>query len=76
MSAIQKAMTECDKILGAHGLSVGFLPDSVCFDEWVEDDMTDKEIKEIAPDICWEILDNADMERDLVNSICYPDMED
>ena len=73
MDAIQKVQMECNKILGTHGLSTFDLPDTVCFDDWVDDDATDDEIKEIAPDICWEILDNADMDRDLVNSICYPE---
>lgn len=75
MSVIEKAMTKCNQILGKHGLSLLDLPDTVCFDDWVEDDFTDKQIKEIAPDICWEILDNADMDRDVVNNICYPDDE-
>ena len=75
MTAIHKTQVECGKILGKAGLSLFDLPYTVCFDDWVDDDFTDKEIKDIAPDICWEILDNADMDRDLVNSICYPEAE-
>ena len=77
MTAIQKAQKECNDILESRaGISLFDLPDTVCFDEWVDDDFTDKQIKDIAPDICWEILDNADMDRVLVNSICYPEEEE
>ena len=75
MTAIEKTQVECDKILGKAGFSLSDLPDTVCFDEWVDDDATDEEINQLAPDICWEVLDNADMDRDLVNSICYPGEE-
>ena len=73
MSNIKLAQIETDKIISKCGLSLLDLPDSVCFDDFVNDDMTPEEVKEIAPDIAWEILDNADMDRDLVDSICYPE---
>ena len=75
MSNIELAQIETNKIIGKCAFSLLDLPDSVCFDDYVNDDMTPEEVKEVAPDIAWEILDNADMDRDLVNQICYPDSD-
>ena len=75
MNNIKLAQIETDKIIGKCGLSLSDLPDSICFDDFVNDDMKPEEVKEIAPDIAWEILDNADMDRDLIDKICYPDNE-
>tara|TARA_R100000808_G_C2135145_1_gene143587 strand:+ start:1024 stop:1257 length:234 start_codon:yes stop_codon:yes gene_type:complete len=38
---------------------------------WIEDDMTEDIIDEMIPDMAWELLDNAGMDRDTVNRICY-----
>ena len=38
---------------------------------WIEDDMTGEEIVDLVPDMAWDILDNAGMDRDTVNRICY-----
>ena len=38
---------------------------------WIEDDMTEDIIDEMIPDIAWELLDNAGMDRDTVDRICY-----
>ena len=75
MDAIRKAQIECNNILSKNGISMLDLPDTVCFDDWVSDDWDDDQIKSVAPDIVWEMLDNSGMDRDLVNSICYPDEE-
>ena len=53
------------------GIFLQDLPDRVCMEDWVEDDMTETEIDGIVPDIAWEILDNAGMSRSAVNIICY-----
>ena len=52
------------------GMYMQDLPD---FDihSWVEDDMTEEEINSIIPDMAWDLLDNAGMDRDAVNKICY-----
>ena len=39
--------------------------------DWIEDDMTEKEIDRMIPDMAWDVLDNAGMNRDTVNRICY-----
>ena len=54
------------------GIHVQDLPDFDWYN-WVEDDMTNEQVKELVPDIVWEMLDNSGMDRDYVNSICYPD---
>ena len=46
-------------------------PDTVAVSDWVDDEMTEKDIDEIVPDIAWEILDNSGMDRDTVDNICY-----
>ena len=33
--------------------------------------MSEEDVKELVPDIAWDILDNAGMDRDVVNKICY-----
>ena len=38
---------------------------------WVEDDFTEKEIDSLIPDMAWDVLDNAGMDRSTVNRICY-----
>ena len=75
MNATKKVQMVCNRILHLNGLSIHDLPDTVCFDDWVSDDWDDDQIKSVAPDIVWEMLDNSGMDRDLVNSICYPDEE-
>ena len=54
------------------GMFVQDLPDFDWYN-WVEDDMTNEQVKELVADIVWEMLDNSGMNRDTVNSICYPD---
>ena len=54
------------------GIFVQDLPDFDWYN-WIEDDMSDEQVKELVPDIVWEMLDNSGMDRDEVNSICYPD---
>ena len=52
------------------GMFMHDLPDFNIFD-WIEDDMTENEINSLVPDMAWDILDNAGMDRDAVNRICY-----
>ena len=74
MNSIQIAERKLDSFLGSKaGVSLLDLPDSILFSDWIEDDMTEKEIDSIIPDLAWEVLDNAGMDRDTVNNICYPE---
>ena len=52
------------------GMHMQDLPD---FDihSWVEDDFTEKEIDSLIPDMAWDVLDNAGMDRKTVNILCY-----
>ena len=72
MSQTTYAQKKVFNLLNKHGINLFDLPD---FDwmNWVEEDMTEKHIKSIVPDIAWEMLDNSGMDRDLVNNICYPE---
>ena len=73
MDIYQLAQDEVNKIVGKTGMCVLDLPDSISIYDWIDIDMTPKQVKEIAPDMAWELLDNAGLDRDLVDSICYPD---
>ena len=53
------------------GMSINDLPDTVVFSDWVDDDMTEKDIEGIVPDIAWEILESSGMDRKTVNIMCY-----
>ena len=53
------------------GINFLELPDSATISDWVEEDMSEKEIDNIVPDLAWEILDNSGMDRDTVDNICY-----
>jgi len=72
MEKIKYAQKHVFNLLNKHGINLFDLPDFDWFN-WIEEDMTEKHIKSIIPDIAWEILDNSGMNRDLVNSICYPE---
>ena len=52
------------------GVFLNDLPDFDIYN-WVEDDMTAKEIEGIVPDMAWEVLDNAGMDRKTLNILCY-----
>ena len=60
-------------IMNKTSISFMELPDSSTIQDWVHDDMSEQEIDNIIPDLAWEILDNSGMDRDLVDSICYPE---
>ena len=64
-----------DLLLSRVGMGWDDLADTNSCWDYLDENMTDKQITKTAPDICWEILDNADMDRDVVNNICYPDDE-
>ena len=52
------------------GMFVQDLPDFDWYN-WIEDDMSDEQVKQLVPDIVWEMLDNSGMDRDEVDRICY-----
>ena len=52
------------------GVFLNDLPDFDIYN-WVEDDFTEQEIDDIIPDMAWDVLDNAGMDRKTVNTICY-----
>ena len=58
-------------IMSKTGINFLELPDSATISDWVEEDMSEKEIDNIIPDLAWEILDNSGMDRDTVDNICY-----
>ena len=60
-------------IMSRTGVSFMEFPDSSTVEDWIEDDMTEKQVDEIIPDLAWEILDNSGMDRDTVDNICYPE---
>ena len=68
---ISKLQDETIKIVSSTGFGILDLPDIVCWEDWVDEDMDDEEIKRTARDVAWEIFDNAGMDRDTNNQICY-----
>ena len=60
-------------IMSRTGVSFMEFPDASTVEDWIEDDMTEKQVDEIIPDLAWEILDNSGMDRDTVDKLCYPE---
>ena len=58
-------------IMSKTGISFLELPDSATISDWIEEDMSEKQVDDIIPDLAWEILDNSGMDRDTVDNICY-----
>ena len=58
-------------IMSKIGINFLELPDSATISDWVEEDMSEKQVDDIIPDLAWEILDNSGMDRDTVDDICY-----
>ena len=58
-------------IMNKTGVNLLEFPDTVAVNDWVDDEMTEKDIDEIVPDIAWEILDSSGMDRDTVDNLCY-----
>ena len=71
MSKQGLAWTKLNEFISKNtGMDMQDLPDFDIYN-WVEDDFTEKEIDGIVPDMAWEVLDNAGMDRKTVNTICY-----
>ena len=60
-------------IMSRTGISFMEFPDSSTVEDWIDDDMTEKQVDEIIPDLAWEILGNSGMDRDTVDKVCYPE---
>ena len=60
-------------IMSRTGVSFMEFPDSSTVEDWIDDDMTEKQVDEIIPDLAWEILDNSGMDRGTVDRLCDPD---
>ena len=58
-------------IMSKPGINFLELPDTATISDWVEEDMSEKQVDDIIPDLAWEILDNSGMDRDTVDNICY-----
>ena len=71
MSKQGLAWSKLNKFISKNtGMHMQDLPDFDIYN-WVEDDMTEKEIEGIIPDMAWDVLDNAGMDRKTVNIMCY-----
>ena len=38
---------------------------------WIDDDMTEKEIDDLIPEMAWDLLDNNGMDRDKLDELIY-----
>ena len=71
MSKQGLAWSKLNDFISTHtGMHMQDLPD-FAIHIWVEDDMTEKEIDNIIPDMAWDVLDNAGMDRKTLNILCY-----
>jgi hypothetical protein len=66
-----KVKAEANNILSRLGFDWDTLPDTNSIWDWVEPDMTDKQIKSTAKDCCWDRLYDSGMDRDLTTEIIY-----
>ena len=66
-----KVKAECDRILGGIGMSWDCLPDTNSIWDWIDGDMGDDTIREVAKDCCWDRLYDGGMDRDLATETIY-----
>jgi|ETNmetMinimDraft_18_1059904.scaffolds.fasta_scaffold03890_3 hypothetical protein len=69
--AYNKVKKEANNILGGIGLHWDDLADSVSIWDWVDDGMSDKNVKSTAKDVCWDKLTNDGMPNEMATNICY-----
>ena len=70
-----KVKAECNKLLGGIGLSWDCLGDTNSIWDWIDEDMSDRMIKNTAKDCCWERLTNDGLDYDTADSYIYGDDE-
>ena len=58
-------------IMSKTGINFLELPDSATISDWIEEDMSEKQVDDIVPDLAWEILWDSGMDSDTVDNICY-----
>tara|TARA_R100000458_G_C8277761_1_gene253415 strand:+ start:6509 stop:6739 length:231 start_codon:yes stop_codon:yes gene_type:complete len=69
--AYNKVKQEANNILSGIGLHWDDLADSVSIWDWVDEDMSEKLIKNTAKDVVWDKLTNDGMPNSLATNICY-----
>ena len=66
-----KVKAECDRLLGGVGMSWDCLPDTNSIWDWIDGDMDDDTIKDVAKDCCWDRLYDGGMDRDDATVFIY-----
>ena len=66
-----KTKGECNRILRQIGASWDDLPDTNSIWDWIDEDMSDSDIQDVAKDCCWDRLYDGGMDRDLATEIIY-----
>ena len=66
-----KTMTECNRSLGSIGMSWNFLSDTQAISDWIDEDMDDDAVKDVALDLCWNKLYDNGMDRDAATELIY-----
>ena len=66
-----KVKAECEKILSSLGLYWDDLPDTNSIWDWIDEEMTDSDIKAVAKDCCWDRLYDAGMEYQTTQELIY-----
>ena len=68
-NSVQKACNSF--LLGRFGVGWHDLSDSVSIWDWIDEDMDDDTIKDVAKDCCWDRLYDGGMDRDLATETIY-----
>ena len=66
-----KTKGECNRILRQIGVSWDDLPDTNSIWDWIDEDMSDSDIQDVAKDCCWDRLYDGGMDRDLATELIY-----
>ena len=66
-----KTKGECNRILRQIGASWDDLPDTNSIWDWIDEDMSDSDIQNVAKDCCWDRLYDGGMDRDLATETIY-----
>ncbi len=66
-----KVMTECNRILGSMGMTWDCLADTNSVWDWIDEDMDDDAVNDVAKDCCWDRLYDDGMDRDTATEFIY-----
>ena len=66
-----KVKGECNRILRQIGFTWDCLPDTNSIWDWIDEDMSDSTIQDVAKDCCWDRLYDGGMDRNDATIFIY-----